>query len=344
MQNPESNFTIPTESTRTIGSTNIIPVRQYIVLGICIIGMPANLIVVKIMTAPPFNKMPHSIICTALALADFGYLLYLTSYVIMVIVLGGYQAMLTLCKFQYAGSYFGFHLDAWFLVFLTYERLIGVVWPLKAADMITKRKTKIIIVFLVGFFLMWDGFYVIRWDTFTLKVGNISFKNCGKVNDFGIPKSVLNINDHLTDLLAVFIPMLFIVVGNTVIIVTLYKRKAIRTQLGQNSGNDMTKTNLMILMVTSAFVCLMTPGAIYTMFIYEGVGTDSFKDPIKITFYYLSALNPAINCCIYFLTGKLFREQLKNMFNTCGCCREQRMDRSTAAASRTSLSVLANNT
>ncbi len=324
-------------------STVIVPVTQYTVLCICIIGIPANLIVVKIMTAPPFNKTPHSIICAALGLIDFSYLSYLISNVIIEIVLGGYQAILELCKFRYAGFLFGFHLDAWFLVFLTYERLIGIVWPLKAGDIITKQKTKIIIAFLVSFFFVWDGFYVLRYDTFTLKMGNVSFHNCDKVNDFGIPRDVLNIIDHMTDLLAVFIPMIFIVMGNMIIIFTLYKQKAIRTQFGHNSENDMTKANLMIFTVTSAFVCLMTPGAVYTMFIYKGVGTDSLEDPIWITFYFLSVLNPAINCCIYFLTGKPFREKLGKLFNTSGCCGEQRMDRSTTAASRTSVRLITSN-
>ncbi len=304
----------------------LIKMVPFIMISICAIGIPGNLIIIKIMTGPPFRDMSHSIICLALAITDMSYLSFLFINHCLEIKYGLYWMMMKLCRFQVMCVYVGLHIDAWLVTFLTFERFIVVFWPLRAGQLIPKTRIKIFLFFLVSFFLVWNSVYILRYDLFTVNYGLFSFEICDKINTFGAPEELLDIFDELTELFATFLPMTLIIIGNIGIIFKLHTQKAIRAQLTQGGANEMAKTNIMIITITSAFVLLMTPVTIYRL--ATGDTFDDFTDPYFLSLYALAPLNPAINCYLYFLSAKLFRDELKKLFYKKPCFKHRRRDMS----------------
>ncbi len=297
----------------------------YLNICICILGLPGNLLIIKVMKRSPLNEMSHSIICMALAVADLYYLIYLLIISSLELILGFEVIFIKMCKIYFPCIYLAYHLDAWFIVFLTYERVIAVAWPLNAGQIITKKRVIIIVISLVIFFVLWDSINIFRYDVFEMKFGNISFEMCDGVNSFGMPEKFFNIHDVLSEQLGTLIPIAFIFIGNTGIMYKLYAQKRIRAQLGQGEGNELAKTNVMIITVTTAFVLLMAPSAIYR--IVEKHDEEVF-DPVLGALYILTTLNPAINCYLYFITGKIFRKQLKKLLSKMICFKPTQMDHS----------------
>ncbi len=234
-------------------------IMPFVTIFICILGLPGNILIIKIMKVPPFNEMAHSIICTTLAIADLYYLIYLLASSILEMIMGVETMLVTFCKIWMPCVYLGFHLDAWFVVFLTYERVIAVAWPLKAGQIMTKRRVIIISIAIVIFFVLWDSVFIFRNGIVEMKYGNISFEFCDNINDFGMPG---NVYDDLSDLLGTLIPLVFIIMGNICIVYKLYRQRQVRAQLGQGGGNELMKMNIMIISVTMTFVILLAPSII----------------------------------------------------------------------------------
>ncbi len=311
------------ESDGLYDETHIVTkIMQYSTICICILGLPGNLLIIKIMKEPPFSQMSHSIICVALALADIYYLIYLFVTTILELIMG-LDSYLKLCKIYFSLVYLGYHLDAWFVVFLTYERLIAVSWPLKAGQIMTKTRIIIVIILLAVLFVIWDSVFIFRYGVFEMQSGNFTFEICDRINYIGVAEKFMVVHDIISEQLGTFVPIAFIFVGNIGIIYKLYMQTKIRAQLGQGGGNELAKTNIMIITVTTAFVLLLAPSNIYR--IVKKHNEDP-NDPVLGLFYILTTLNPAINCYLYFISGKLYRKQLKNFFVKVFCCNPAQAD------------------
>ena len=83
----------------------------------------------------------------------------------------------------------------------------------------------------------------------------------------------------------------------------------LRREMNTTAGNDESgKVLYMMLCVTTSFVVLLLPVSIYSLFV---------EDNFTITYAFLTALNTAncaINFYVYFLSGKLFRTEVKRLF------------------------------
>ena len=297
----------------------------YYTICICILGLPGNLLIIKIMKAPPFHETSHGIICVALALSDLYYLIYLLITYMMQIILE-YDAYLKLCRIYNACAYLGIHLDAWFVIFLTYERLIAVVWPLKTGQIMTKRRVIIMVIIIVGFYILWDSLYILRYGVSKMQFGNFTFEMCDRINDIGIPEQFFTIHDIISEQRGTWIPLTFIFTGNIIIIYKLYTQKKVRAQLGQGGGNEFAKTNLMVITVTTAFLLLTAPTTIYR--IIKNHNEDAY-DPTIDLLYIFANTNPAINCYLYFMFGKSFRDQAKIFLSKVICFKPSLTDRQT---------------
>ena len=294
----------------------LLKISPYLIISMCVLGIPGNLVIIIIMKRPPFHEMPHSVICLAIAVTDLCYLIYIMVGSVMDTIMGTDRFLIKFCQFYMAFTYLGFHLDSWLIVFLTYERAIAVAWPLKTAYLVTKKRIKTAIIVLVVFFLLWDSVYIFRDEVLKVDVGNITFEICEDMNHFGMPENLFKIYDEMTELFSSLIPLAFVIIGNIGIMYKLYTQRKVRAQLGQQGGNEMSKTNVMIITVTTTFVLTVGPSPIYRLVSGE---EPNYTDPIFISFYILATVNPAINCYLYFMCGKSFRDQLLNIIHRLAC-------------------------
>ena len=256
--------------------------------------------------------MPHSIICFTLGIVDLCYLIFLMSSNLLETNLNLNENDKVFCKLEVVLTFLGLHLDAALIVFLTYERLFAIFWPLRSRQIVTKTKIKLILSLITIFFVLWNGEAIFRYHLVEFRNNDtfLNYTSCERVrkNYYGLPADVFDIMDTLTLIFGSFLPMLLIIPVNLAIMIKLCIVKRFRSQLGvsSNEENETNKMNGMIFTVTSAFVAFQSP---LTIFLLTST-TNNFSGLTFNILYLIQTLNPISNAYLYFLSGKLFREQL----------------------------------
>ena len=118
------------------------------------------------------------------------------------------------------------------------------------------------------------------------------------------------------DLLICIVPLCIVIPTNVAIIVKLLHHRNLMNQLGSSTkADDTTKATIMLLSITIAYVVLMVPMMI-TIVIYKNSRPGSYYHVI-IILSNLPYLSMSINFYLYFLSGKMFRNKVKEMFQRC---------------------------
>ena len=125
----------------------------------------------------------------------------------------------------------------------------------------------------------------------------------------------LKIKTTIGDLLVCIIPLCIVIPTNVAIVVRLVNHRKFRQQFGTGSKSDETsKITIMLLSVTVTYVILMAPMTII-MIIYNNSKPDNYYGMIIImsNFPYL---NMSANFYLYFLSGKMFRDKVAELFTS----------------------------
>lgn len=110
------------------------------------------------------------------------------------------------------------------------------------------------------------------------------------------------------------LPIIVIIFGNTLTSVKVYRSlKSVTSTLSSVSKTNTRHVFLMTLLVSVAFVVLVTP--LPLLFIFNPVDTMEFPAAI---FVHMTSLNHAINFFLYVLSGRRFREDLKTSIRHLG--------------------------
>ena len=107
--------------------------------------------------------------------------------------------------------------------------------------------------------------------------------------------------------------MAIVIPSNLAIIVKLFRQKQARLNMTNNPSSETDsqtqKTTLMIVSASLAFVAMSAPLSIYLMIRFR----DSFdgKDQIIPILGFIYRLSPTVNFYCYFLSGGLFKQEVK---------------------------------
>ncbi len=292
---------------------------KYAQLVAYVFGIFGSLLIIVIMIRPTFRKMPKSRICLTLAIIDLSFLIYVfcTS---LYEILNGVSPLLDnviLCRLNIPLTGFLTHMDAFLVIFLTTERLLAVIKPFHVNMIITIPRVKSIIAILAVLFFIFDGEVYFRTDLYYRKIPklNSSIPICKFIADkpvYGLPPRQLKMKDLASVLLRSLIPIVVLIPSNLIIIITLFRQKWARMNMTNTSNQHLDKTSKITWMIVCAsvgFIITVTPISIAQLLIRrERFATD----PIILITGFIYRLNPTINFYIYFLSGSLFREELKN--------------------------------
>ena len=131
-----------------------------------------------------------------------------------------------------------------------------------------------------------------------------------------LSKKLFKFQTTFRDLLICIVPLCIVIPTNVAIIVKLIQHRKLMNELGSSSkADDTTKATIMLLSITIAYVVLMVPMMI-TIVIYTYSQAGSYYHVI-IILSNLPYLNMSINFYLYFLSGKMFRYKVKEMFQRC---------------------------
>ncbi len=203
----------------------------------------------------------------------------------------------------------------WLVIITTTERTVSIVWPFKITKIFSKNNCKIIIAFMIIFFI-----------TLTSSAGLCSEYNkpkpylCSlKVNGF-CKYYFNNVYQIFKSLFGSWLPSLFGICLNTIFIIFLNrisnKRKNITTN-NTNSTKKEKQITIMILVISISFVILTLPYSLFELMrktlhqdtFYSIISRDRVRDFQRATLLLID-LNHSTNFIFYVLAAERFRNQL----------------------------------
>ncbi len=294
-------------------------ITKYITFITAILGCFGSIMIIIIMTRPPFNKMPRSIICVVLAIVDFMYLTYQLILSVSGIWYNTYPSIMNryMCKGLYSLVWMVMQLDGWCIVCLSIERVLCLYKPFYVKAIVTNRRVKITLAVIICVLLIWNVEAAYRFDL--TETG--PYPVCATTNLYLFSEETFVLKDRLTQNIFTFGgPVIIVTMSNLAISVKMYQIRRSKSDLQANSGNDNVKVNIMILTVTILYVLLVAPSSIYES-IY---GFNLTNDAVAIIFYRLSLLNPCVNAYAFFVSGSLFRTAVMKWLQEKNFCRSQR--------------------
>ncbi len=340
------NYLLPTVM-ETGGHAGTIKIDKDIIIAVdCVInilGIPGAIIIIAVMRLSKLKSMPRSILYVSLAVINLSFCVYKVFTIIWLLALAeafGQTSNID-CKIDKFFVMFLVHMDAWLLISLTGERVIGIIKPLKVATIVTRARVKVILAVMITFFIVWDVELSASSSIVIQSTNSTKSKAfCKRVNYYNVSKNVLSFKDTLGNMLFTFIAFAIILAMNIMLSVQLCRMKEARAELGATGRgiqNEAYKITGMVMAASLGFLALTSP-----VIIYVTTGTRNKNDPIAMILKTIYHANPAANFYIYFLSGSLFRQEVKKLFSPSCCIKElgPTKHRSTSFTMTTSVSTI----
>ncbi len=288
-----------------------------------IFGVIGSILIIKIMSRPTFRKMPRSLICIALAIVNLLFLVYVLITDLIDLITGLHPAVMHIisCKIHTPLLLYFNHLDALFIMTLTCERLLAIVAPFRVSQIITSFRTKIFLMVLIIFFFAWDVEMSTRFRLFEAEVQgtNITRSFCQLMVSYEGAMKIVIAKDYLAILFRSFVPLAIVIPANLIIIIKLFRQKQARSNMTNTTpqnGDQTMKTTWMIVWASLAFVMTTTPISVYLIYVVQDkVRLDRVTqatDPNIPILDLIFKIGPGLNFYIYFLSGGLFKKEMKN--------------------------------
>ena len=293
-------------------------IRKNISLVVQCAGILGNILALIVLFRPKMRRSSSAIYLIVLAFADA-----ITLIMLLIGNLNRYYVNLKLdsdiwCKLNafIAGS--ASSSSVWLTIAVTAERFVAVCYPLKASTACTRKTAGIATTCITMSVLLYNMQYF--WF--------IEFHPRGKVCTFAYKYiNTIQVVSWVGSALAVFIPIVLLLVLNTAIVNGVRKAVASQRRMtsdGGNSGGDGQSKQITATVLTISFTFILCNLPMATSTIAEHFLMD-FNDHIGVAKFALAgytgqmlvAVNHGVNFLLYIFSGKRFREEFLAVF----CCK-----------------------
>ncbi|KAL8580335.1 hypothetical protein ACOMHN_039546 [Nucella lapillus] len=304
---------------------------------IFLLGNFGNVMTIIIMRRMSMEGATNNIYFSAVAVTDLVCLTQATAPFWLSHLLG-YDVTAThnlLCKTNLFLLMLSSCSSCWYLVCLTVQRAMSVVWPHRVSLMCTRRTVIGIIAAIPTFLAMFYSRYIFFRGRVPDSNGTTYYCTTTDENYGTFVQPVLN---YVEALFYTFLPNILIVLSNGVLVwkLTVTIKEAGR-RLNQGDSDQVearekaaNSVTLTLIVVSTSFMVLTLPNSIFYMvvapsslFVVEG--SQSGYEVARLVFisevcYFFSTTNVAVNFYLYCLTGKRFREEFIKVV----CCMRTR--------------------
>ena len=217
-----------------------------------------------------------------------------------------------LCKINFFMIFPAGELSSLFMTMISVERCIGVNFPIKAKQIFTMIRVKVVSVSIV--LLLFLVHIPTLIDTKHFVDPESGEFICKVFSWFGV--AILPWMDFT---LFLAIPFVVMVISNAGIIIGLTRAHAWRAQASGGAHSSTTRdTTFMLLCVSFAFLVFTLPFHIYMLYniLVLSDGENNNIDFFSFEFQFTQLLlctNHAVNFFLYCVSGKRFRSEVKNM-------------------------------
>ncbi|VDD77676.1 unnamed protein product [Mesocestoides corti] len=227
-----------------------------------------------------------------------------------------YFAKPGVCQVTVFVSFTSRTLSTWTVVVFTVERLVAVVWPLKAIKCFTLRRSQLHILITIFLSLLVNTPWIFALETVP--------DPCGTEEFVCRPNEVLNINRIVEVLFLSVLPATVICTCNAVILYKIrhHRRPGADTESHPVHGFFVAhfSTTMQLLTVSFCFVTLTLPSAAINVIQTFNHFFDTWKDSSGVladTYYiawFLFMINLSSNFFVYCLVRKTFRKSALGLF------------------------------
>ena len=279
------------------------------------IGLVGNTLSFLVMIKPNNKKMSTCIYMAAISITDnLMMCMCFHDYLVSVVKIHKWSSIE--CRFSGFVALFALQNCTFQILAMTLDKYIAIKWPHRAATYSTPRRAKIIVIALYMFVFIYNipHFFL----------SSVSFGHC---LNFGIPSIIKSVYSWFSFVLNAVIPFTMLIHMNYVIVKVVRKsRKSFEDQAMETRQKTMksaeNQLTIMLLLVTTLFLILLCPTYfrfIYLVFARRDTPLDYAKSMLifQITAK-LYITNSGINFFLYCLSGKKFRDDLKETISCSG--------------------------
>ena len=292
--------------------------RKYVSLGVQCVGILGNILALIILCRPKMRRSSSAIYLIVLAFADA------TTLILFLIGnLNRYYVNLKLdsdiwCKGASFITGSTISSSVWLTIAVTAERFVAVCYPLKASTVCTRKTAGITTTCITMSVLLYNmqNFWFIELHP-RGKVCTLAYEYI----------KTIQVLSWVGSALAVFIPIVLLLVLNTTIVNGV--RKAVASQKNMtndaaNSGANGQSKQITVTVLTVSFTFVLCNLPMATSKLVERFLMD-FNDPIGVSKFALAgytsemliAVNHGVNFLLYIFSGKRFRDEFLEVF----CCK-----------------------
>ena len=235
-------------------------INMYGSVIVLVIGVVGNLLTLVVMRRSSFKKSTSSIFFSNLAIADLFHLFdYLTGR--WFAAHKGWDVWEAwgdfACKMKRVSYLFGINWPAWIVVAMTFERVLVVLFPLKAKVWLTRRNAHVTCACIAIFFFVLWTVLILMWG---VSSGRCRLKEVLTfLQDYGYP---------LATTLYTYVPTPLLILMNGVLIHQLVKVRLTQKKMTNSTVREqamdkgLTRVTIMAILVSVTYLFLTLPSMI----------------------------------------------------------------------------------
>ena len=285
---------------------------KYCLPIIIFVGTFGNVMSFLIMVQREIRQTSTFFYLATLAVADT-VVLYISAFKTWIMVLTGFELLhqsTAACKISIFLTQFCVHFSAWLIVAVTVERFLAVWFPLRATTMCNLARAKFVTVMIAMIFILINSHIFWTAKLHTLHNGQV------KCMSYAYENIVCKVFPWIYLVLYSFLPVLVLLLFNTLIIVNLAKSKPLfqaMTKNDQQTRYDHQKLAVCLLVISFTWIVTTMPRPLYPFFMEKPrtVSEQAETVFIRTLCFLLMYVNHAVNFFIYGLTGQRFRMELR---------------------------------
>lgn len=285
---------------------------KYCLPIIIFIGTFGNAMSFLIMVQREMRQTSTFFYLATLAVADT-VVLYISAFKTWIMVLTGFELLHqgpAACKLSIFTTQFCVHFSAWLIVAVTVERFLAVWFPLRATTMCNLARAKFVTVMIAMIFILINSHIFWTAKLHTFRNGQV------KCVPYAYENIVCKVFPWIYLVLYSFLPVLVLLLFNSLIIVNLIKSKPLfqaMTKNDQQARCDHQKLAVCLLVISFTWIITTMPRPLYPLFMEKPRSTTAQAEAvfIRTVCFLLMYINHAVNFFIYGLTGQRFRMELK---------------------------------
>ena len=207
--------------------------------------------------------------------------------------------------------------SVWLVVLMTGERVVAIIWPLKAMAWLSVKRAKLMVVAIYVTMAAFNSVYLVV-ITSTYQGGFAICSVLGKYTGF-----FNEIWSPINTSVATFIPQILIFLINLSMILKIKEVRRRQAELRAGSQESSGQVTAMLLAVSITFFLLTSPYSVFVTLVSQGIW-DYMATPYSYSVYLLiitilrllADLNHCVNFLLYVASGSSFRKEIRKL---CSC-------------------------